>query len=204
MQQQRNRDERNRPNRAPASWRRFAGRPRNPVTGVSMAGPWSSLKPYALKLLKHEHRILRRMLKELTHAKTAGERNRRLARCEAEYVAYSRVAREVFYPAYRANCKTARQRMHFHAVSEGHRGIELILLDLNRCDPGSAKWAGCGAALRVACADLFRGEERHVFHHARRLLGRRNLKSLGRAMQDHRRAILRTPNLPPRMESPGA
>jgi hypothetical protein len=185
--------------RAPASWRRFAARPRNPVTGVSMAGPWSGLKPYALRLVKHEHRVLGRMLKELDRARTAGERARRLARFEAEYVAYSRNVHEVLYPAYRAQCRTERQRGLYHEMAEMHRQVELLLLDANRADPGSARAAGCAKALRLACADLFREEERHLFRQARRLLGRTRLKSLGRAMQDHRRAILRNPNLPARL-----
>lgn len=185
--------------RPPSSWRRFASRPRNPVTGVSMAGPWSGLKPYALKLVRHEHRMMRRMLKELDRAGTAGERARRLARFESEFVAYSRNVHEVLYPAYRAQCRTERQRQVYHEMAELHREVELLLLDANRADPGSARAAGCVRALRLACETLFGEEERHLFRQARRLLGRTHLKALGRAMQDHRRAILRNPNLPPRL-----
>lgn len=183
--------------RPPASWRRFATRPRAPYTGITMSGPWSSLRPYALKLLKHEHKVIRRMLKELDHSKNAGQRATRLARAEAEIVAYSRNVHEVFYPAFRGAAKKERQRKLYHELREHHREVELLLLDLQRCDPGSMKAAGCAKALRRTCNTLFHVESNHMFHHARRVLGRTNLKALGRQMQDHRRAFARNPNMAP-------
>lgn len=186
-----------RPARMPASWRRLAQRPRNPVTGLSMYGPWSSLRPYALKLLRHDQVRIRRTLRDLGQG-TGGERRSHLARCEAEIAVYARVSLEVFYPAYLANCRKAEQRAIYHECMELHRAIELHLSDLRRSRLESAQFAGRARALRLAVRDLFRLERGELFLAARRVLGRRNLKALGRAMQDHRRAVLRNPGLAPR------
>jgi len=189
--------ERGRTGRVPASWRRLATRPRNPITGLNMYGPWSSLKPYALKLLKHDQARMRRMLKELDHAQTGGERTTQLGRVESELAVYSRLEHEVFYPAYRRVCRTVKQRKVYHECVELHRAIELHLADLRKAPPESAQFGGRARSLRLACLDLFREEQRVLFPQARRLMGRANLKALGRTMQDHRRAILRNPGLQP-------
>lgn len=191
------RSERSRAGRVPASWRRLATRPRNPVTGLNMYGPWSSLKPYALNLLKHDQGRIRRMLKELDHAGTGGERLILLGRVESELAVYSRIVHEVFYPAYRRVCRTAKQRRVYHECVELHRAIELHLADLRKSPPESAQFGGRARTLRLACGDLFAEERKRLYPQARRLLGRLNLKALGRAMQDRRRAILQSPALPP-------
>ncbi|MCA1819438.1 MAG: hemerythrin domain-containing protein [Thermoplasmatota archaeon] len=194
---QQRRDRESRTDRAPASWRRFATRPRSPMTGLTMYGPWSTLKPYALKLLKHDHRVIRPMLKELEHAKLGGERGRRLARVEGEFAVHSRILHEVVYPAYRSVCKTAKHRAVYHELVEQHRACELLLADLQKCATESARFAGCAKALRLNVLDLFGETQHRLFHYARKLLGRANLKALGRSMQDHRRAILRNPAMTP-------
>jgi hypothetical protein len=168
------------------------------MTGLRMDGPWSSVRPHAIRLLRHGHRALRQRLRRLVRAKTAAERGAALAAFEGEMVASSRVCHEVLYPAYRGVARKEKHRRAYFEVAELHREVELLLHDCSRCDPAGARFAGCVQALRLAVGNLLREESRRLVPYARHLLGRANLQAVGRAMQDHRRAVLRNPALPAR------
>jgi len=186
--------------RMPASWRRFAERPKR-VPGLSMPGPWSSIRPYALHILRYEHKALRRMLRDLERAGTGAQRTSYRDRCEAELALYTRVGAEVFYPALRAACRTQAQRKACHEAAQLLRAVELHLDGLRGAAPESARFAGRARALRLACSQFFREERDRIFPVARKVLGRDNLKALGRSMQDHRYALIRNPELPPRLSA---
>ncbi|MHB8633228.1 MAG: hemerythrin domain-containing protein [Thermoplasmatota archaeon] len=183
--------------RWPASWRRLAARPSRPVTGARMEGPWLAVRPYALNLLHYGHKRLRRLATDLEMSHRARERRSLLFALGAEFALHSRVEHEIFYPAYHAACRNARERELYHEATEEQRALESLLQDLYGAEVESTRFSGRARAFRVILADHIREEERHLFHAARRALGRTQLRLLGRRMQDRRRTLMVQPTAAP-------
>lgn len=183
--------------RWPTSWRRLAQRPSRPMVAARMQGPWLSLRPYALHLLRYDHRRIIRLATQLERLDQGRERAVLLQTLTDEVALNSRIEHELFFAAIRGASTTAVQRKHLAASVEGRRMLEQALADLADCPTGSAQFAGRCRTLRIVAREVLHDEEHQLFHHARRVLGRTGLVALGRSMQDRRRTLLEHPDAEP-------
>lgn len=143
----------------------------------------------AIRLLKDDHRRVRRLLTRFENA--SGARRERLrSRLERELNVHTQLEEELFYPAFRDAARDDRDhRLYFQAVQE-HHTLDLVLPQVSAsidADELQAKATVLGDLVR---RHIDR-EERKLFRRARNILGRAERITLGRQMQQRREELHR-------------
>lgn len=145
----------------------------------------------AIELLMSGHETLRALLGELsrTSEAEAARRNQLLARIERELQIHAELEEQIFYPALRAAGGQEENRMFYEAI-EAHRAVaNLVLPDLKKIDPGSARFSGRAKVMKTLVESHADEEESTMFAAARRLLSEAQLGELGRRLQQRREEL---------------
>jgi hemerythrin-like domain-containing protein len=150
----------------------------------------------AIQLLKTDHTGVRKLLKELedTTERASKTRAQLLTKIAQELRAHGTIEEEIFYPALRGAAQqeddTEVLTMVAEAYEEHRAAVQLVLVDLERTDPGSIQFSGRAKVLKELIEHHAREEEKEMFKEASRLLERSELATLGARMEERKAALL--------------
>ncbi len=147
----------------------------------------------AIKLLKDDHDLMRKLLRELTDTTARGIKTRKtlLDKIKANLEAHTQIEEEIFYPAFKRNGKKADDdQMYFEALEEHRAAGDLVLPDLVGTDPASEKFSGRAKVLKELVEHHADEEEKDMFPRARRILSKAELGRLGESMEARKHELL--------------
>ena len=137
----------------------------------------------ALKLLKQDHDLVKRILTEGEETTERGEKIRTelFARLKRELEVHERIEEEILYPALRDNPKSKEIALEGY---EEHHVVDEILSELEQTPVTDETW---GAKFKVAKENLehhIEEEEGEMFQKARQIFSDDELEDMGRRMQE--------------------
>lgn len=139
----------------------------------------------ALKLLKDDHDLVKRILAEGESTTERAEKTRTelFARLKRELEVHERIEEEVLYPALKEHPKSRELALEGY---EEHHVVDTILGELEQTPPTDEQWA---AKFKVAKENLehhIEEEEGEMFPRAREVFSKDELDELGRRMMEIR------------------
>jgi hemerythrin-like domain-containing protein len=138
----------------------------------------------AIRLLKADHRRVRRLLRRFENAR-GGRREQLRSRLEQELNTHTQLEEEIFYPAFRDAARRNRdRRLYFEAVQE-HQTLDLVLPQVSASIDANELRAKAKVLRNLVRQHIDR-EERTLFRRARNVLGRAERITLGRQIQQRR------------------
>jgi hemerythrin-like domain-containing protein len=141
----------------------------------------------AIRLLKDDHRRVRRLLRRFENAR-GGRREKLRYLLEHELNTHTQIEEEIFYPAFRDAARRNRdRRLYFEAVQE-HQTLDLVLPQVSASIDANELRAKA-TVLRNLVRQHIDREERKLFRRARNVLGRAERITLGRQMQQRREEL---------------
>ncbi|MDZ4761713.1 MAG: hemerythrin domain-containing protein [Alphaproteobacteria bacterium] len=147
----------------------------------------------AIALLKEDHKSLRALCEafaETSESDTA-ERRKLLARIETELGAHTAIEEELFYPALLAASKDVEdERMVAEGIEEHRAADGKVIPDLHRADPSTVEYTGMAKVLKDYIFHHLKEEETDMFPRAKKLIDRRELRSLGDKMVARKNELL--------------
>jgi hypothetical protein len=137
----------------------------------------------ALKLLKQDHDLVKKILAEGEATTERGEKTRTelFARLKSELEIHERIEEEILYPQLRDHPKS--QEIALEAYEE-HHVVDTILGELEQTPVSDDTW---GAKFTVAKENLehhIEEEEGEMFQKARQIFSADELEDMGRQMQE--------------------
>lgn len=147
----------------------------------------------AITLLREDHKLLRKLSKELSETTEAAIETRKklLKRLEIELNAHTTIEEELFYPAILdASTDVEDARMVAEGVEE-HRACDAkVIPDLHKTDPSTIEYSGQLKVLKDYLFHHLEEEEEEMFPKVRELIGRKELQELGEKMMARKREML--------------
>lgn len=147
----------------------------------------------AITLLREDHKLLRRLSKELSETTEAAIETRKklLKRLEAELNAHTTIEEELFYPAILdASEDVEDARMVAEGIEE-HRACDAkVIPDLHKTDPSTIEYSGQLKVLKDYLFHHLEEEEEEMFPKVRELIGRKELQDLGERMAARKKELL--------------
>ena len=139
----------------------------------------------AIDLLKADHERVKAILAQLSESTSRGIKKRTdlLAKLEMEISIHTRLEEEILYPAYKQAGGKEQAEMYYEAKEE-HRTVDsLVLPDLKDTDPTQPEFAGRVKVVKELLEHHIEEEEKEMFPHAKKLLGKAKLDALGADME---------------------
>lgn len=146
----------------------------------------------AIDLLTEDHNKVKKLLEDLTNTTTraAKTRPKLLAEIERELKIHIQIEDEIFYPAFKAKDGAEHDKM-YHEATEEHRAVEkLVLPDLKKADPTSAKFSGRAKVLKELVEHHVDEEEKEMFKRAKQTMSKDELNELGERMNERKKQLL--------------
>ena len=147
----------------------------------------------AITLLREDHKLLRKLSKELAESteRAVETRKKLLKRLEAELAAHTTIEEELFYPAILdASDDVEDARMVAEGIEE-HRGADAkVIPDLHKTDPSTIEYTGQLKVLKDYLFHHLEEEEEEMFPKVRELIGRTELQELGEKMLARKKELL--------------
>ncbi|RDS78947.1 hemerythrin domain-containing protein [Dyella monticola] len=146
----------------------------------------------AIQLLKADHKLVKRLLAELTETSERATKKRTLLlqEIQIDLSVHTTIEEELFYPAIKAAGKKQETKMYFEALEE-HRAVEeLVLPDLLSTDAGSDSFSGRAKVLRELIEHHADEEESKMFKDAKALMSKEQLRELGAQMAQRKQELL--------------
>jgi hemerythrin superfamily protein len=147
----------------------------------------------AITLLREDHKLLRKLSKELAESteRAIETRKKLLARLEAELTAHTTIEEELFYPAIlEASDDVEDARMVAEGIEE-HRACDAkVIPDLHKTDPSTIEFTGQLKVLKDYLFHHIEEEEEEMFPKVRELIGRTELQELGEKMLARKKQLL--------------
>lgn len=147
----------------------------------------------AITLLREDHKLLRKLSKELSETTEAAIETRKklLKRLEAELTAHTTIEEELFYPAILdASADVEDARMVAEGIEE-HRACDAkVIPDLHKTDPSTIEYSGQLKVLKDYLFHHLEEEEEEMFPKVRELIGRKELQDLGERMMARKKELL--------------
>ncbi len=147
----------------------------------------------AITLLREDHKLLRKLSKELAETTEAAVATRKklLKRLEIELKAHTTIEEELFYPALLDASENIEDARRVAEGIEEHRACDRkVIPDLHRADPSSIAYSGEAKVLKDYIFHHLREEEEEMFPKVRELIGRKALAELGERMLARRKVLL--------------
>lgn len=147
----------------------------------------------AITLLTEDHKKVRKLLKELdgTGDRDAAKRTDLFHTIVHELEVHTQVEQEIFYPAFRKACANARgDKIYFDSLEEHKAMAEVLIPDVQQADAASAEFAGKAQALRDAVDNHADEEEKVMFHEAKKVLSKDDLKRLGEDLERKKKELM--------------
>lgn len=137
----------------------------------------------ALKLLKEDHDLVKKVLAEGEETTERAEKTRAelFERLKSELTVHERIEEEVLYPALRDHPRSRQLALEGY---EEHHVVDTILGELERTPVTDDRW---GAKFKVAKENLehhIEEEETQMFPKARQIFSEVELEDMGRRMQE--------------------
>jgi hemerythrin-like domain-containing protein len=142
----------------------------------------------AIALLKQDHEEVLSLLDSLEEA-TGARRQKLLGQIEQELKVHTTIEEEIFYPAFQAAArKKEDQKMFYEAVHE-HHVVDQFLPEV-RNGANNEELKAKAKVLKELVEHHAEEEEDEMFPRARKVLGREELRELGRRMQERKDALM--------------
>ncbi|AHL33397.1 hemerythrin [Pseudomonas brassicacearum] len=139
----------------------------------------------AIDLLKADHERVKAILTQLSEStdRALKKRTELLAKLEMEISIHTRLEEEILYPAFKQAGGKDEAEMYYEAKEE-HRTVDsLVLPDLKTTDPSQPEFAGRVKVVKELLEHHIEEEEKEMFPHAKKLLGKAKLDALGEEME---------------------
>ncbi len=145
----------------------------------------------AIALLREDHKLLRKLSKELAESteRAVETRKKLLKRLEAELTAHTTIEEELFYPAILDATDDVEDRRMVAEGIEEHRAADAkVIPDLHKTDPPTIEYTG---HLKMLKDYLFHHpKEEEMFPKVRELIGRKELQELGEKMLARKKELM--------------
>ena len=147
--------------------------------------------PNAITMLKADHAVVKRLLRELseTTERAVKAREQLVARIERELKTHAQLEEEVFYPAFKAASEGTKAEDMFYEAAEEHHVVDMVLPALKAANPKSPEFKAKAKVLMDLIEHHVEEEEGEMFVKARNLLSDEQLRELGDLMKTRRAAI---------------
>jgi hemerythrin superfamily protein len=146
-------------------------------------------QPDAVSLLRADHKKMRELLKELKSAEKPAQRQRLLAEVKQQMEAHTTIEEELFYPAFLAAARTAKDQQLFYEANAEHNAAKLMLQEVASADDTSEEFPGRAKVLKEVVEHHAEEEETDMFPRVRELIAPAELRALGRQMAERRRTL---------------
>lgn len=147
----------------------------------------------AITMLRDDHKLLRKLSKELAETTEAAvvTRKKLLKRLEAELTAHTTIEEELFYPAILdASDDVEDARMVAEGIEEHRAADAKVIPDLHKTDPSTIEYSGRLKVLKDYLFHHLKEEEEDMFPKVRELIGRKELRELGEKMMARKKELL--------------
>jgi hemerythrin-like domain-containing protein len=147
----------------------------------------------AISLLTDDHEKVRKLLKQLSKTDEAdsAEREDTLRKIALELTVHTKIEQEIFYPAFKqAGEGPEDDKIYFEALEEHGAISDQLIPDAERADAASPEFAGRAKALREAVDHHADEEEKVMFHRAKKILSKDDLKRLGEQLDTRKQALM--------------
>ncbi len=147
--------------------------------------------PNAITMLKADHALVKRLLRELdaTTERAVKQRESLVAQIEREIKMHSQIEEEVFYPAYKAASEDTEAEDLFYEAAEEHHVVDMCLPALKAANPKSHEFSAKAKVLKDLIEHHIKEEEGQMVPQARSLFSDEQLRELGDMMQARKDAI---------------
>ena len=141
--------------------------------------------PNAITMLKSDHALVKRLLRELdaTTERAVKQRESLVAQIEREIKMHSQLEEEVFYPAFKAMTEKTDAEDLFYEAAEEHHVVDMVLPALKSANPKSHEFGAKAKVLKDLIEHHIREEEGQMFRKAQTLFSDEQLRELGDLMQ---------------------
>ena len=150
----------------------------------------------AIALLKHQHRDIEALFKQVHKAKAGGPRRNLFERIADALAVHATIEEKQFYPAVK---EKATEEILLESAEE-HLAIKRVLADLLQLDASDETFAAKIKVLEDEVTHHVEEEEEELFPRVERMFDDEALESLGEAMEDTQAALLQAGN--PRQSVP--
>lgn len=142
----------------------------------------------AIKLLKDDHRKVESLFAEY---ESMGERakvsrQRIVAEITKELEIHTQIEEEIFYPAYMKAAKEADDTLEAY---EEHHVAKFVLSELKSLDPAHERYTAKVTVLKELIEHHVCEEEKEMFPHAKKVMSREQLTSLGQQMAEMKQRL---------------
>jgi len=139
-----------------------------------------------IKLLKEDHKKVKKMLKELeaTSEREAGKRTKLFAEIERELKLHELVEEEIVYPAFREQSKLKDIVLEGY---EEHHVVDLIMGEISAEPVTDETWAAKVKVMQENVEHHVEEEEEKMFPQARKLFEEEELERLGEQVEQRKR-----------------
>ena len=147
--------------------------------------------PNAITMLKSDHALVKRLLRELdgTTERAVKQRESLVSRIERELKTHAQLEEEVFYPAFKAMTEKTDAEDLFYEAAEEHHVVDMVLPALKAANPKSHEFSAKAKVLKELVEHHIREEEGQMFQKARSLFSDQQLRDLGDLMQARKDTI---------------
>jgi hemerythrin superfamily protein len=144
----------------------------------------------AIALLKHQHREVEALFKQVHKAKMGGPRRNLFERIADALAVHANIEEKHFYPAVK---ERATEEILLESAEE-HLAIKRVLADLLQLDASDETFAAKIKVLEDEVTHHVEEEEEELFPRVERMFDDEALESLGEAMEDAQAALLQAGN----------
>jgi hemerythrin superfamily protein len=147
--------------------------------------------PNAITMLKSDHALVKRLLRELdaTTERAVKQRESLVAQIERELKTHAQIEEEVFYPAFKAVTEDSEAVDMFYEAAEEHHVVDMVLPALKAANPKSKEFSAKAKVLKDLVEHHIREEEGQMFQEARSRFDDQQLRDLGELMQARKDSI---------------
>jgi Hemerythrin HHE cation binding domain len=151
----------------------------------------SMSEPDITSLLERDHRIVKRLLNQLTAttARASRQREELLHKIESELKTHTQIEEEIFYPAFKEASIKADEHFYYEALEEHHM-VDVMLPEMKSIDIESEEFNAKVKVLKdLVLHHAQEEEEKKMFTRARRVMNREQLRELGEQMQTRKQEL---------------
>ena len=151
----------------------------------------TSTQTDAIALLKKDHEKVRGLLKKLESAADRGDGRAEelLAQVDREVKIHSQIEEEIFYPAFHEAARTKEENKLFFEAKEEHHVVDMVMPEVSDSEGGAEDFAARAKVLKDLIEHHADEEEKQMFPKAKKLMGRDELRELGRRIKERKREL---------------
>ncbi|MEX1102350.1 MAG: hemerythrin domain-containing protein [Actinomycetota bacterium] len=143
----------------------------------------------AIKLLKDDHRALKKLLEKIDGTTERGVKTRQelLARIKNDLSVHETIEEEIFYPALKEHAKTKEITLEAY---EEHHVVDEIMDEIEQTPPDDERWGAKFTVMKENIEHHIEEEEDEMFKQAEQVLDADEIERLGDRMATRKEALL--------------